>query len=1013
MFPRTRSISAAALLVAAALYLPGHVHADQDAAQGRVAGGAGNAARRTSNLYIVQMAEQPVVSNTGGVAGQPATKPNRGQKIDPLSAAVIGYAGYLDQRHDQALAGVGGARKVYDYHYSFNGFAAQLSDAQAEALRAAAGVLSVSKDEEVFADTSSTPTFLGLNAPGGLWDQLGGTARAGDEIIVGVIDSGIWPESASFSDRTGTNGNGTKDGKLSYHHIPGWHGKCTPGEQFPASMCNQKLIGAQRFNAAWGGDAGVKAERPWEFASPRDYNGHGTHTSSTAAGNAGVATTGAAAAFGAINGMAPHARIAMYKGLWSTQDGSTASGFSSDLVAAIDQAVADGVDVINYSISGTQTNFLDPAQVAFLFAADAGVFVSASAGNSGPTVGTVAHPGPWLTTVAAGTHNRDGVGSVTLGNGATYTGASVATAVGPAPLIDATTAGLPGANADAVRLCFASIDNVVAGTPTPVLDPAKIAGKIVICDRGVNARVNKSLAVQEAGGIGMILVNVTPNSINADFHSVPSVHLRDTDRAAVKAYAATAGPTATINQSTIVFTAPAPFTATFSSRGPLQAGGGDLLKPDVIAPGQDILASVAPPGNGGRNFNLYSGTSMSAPHVAGIAALLKELHPDWSPMMIKSALMTSAGDVLDGANTNSAVIFRQGAGHIRPNNAADPGLVYDSGFNDWLAFLCGTTNGVSPAACNALAGLGYSFDPSDLNVASIAIGDLAGVQTVTRRVTNVGTSTATYNSSVTGMAGITVAVTPASLTIQPGKTKSYTVTFTRTTATLSSYTGGQLTWSDGLHNVRSPLVIRPVALAAPAQLSSNGAPINYAVKFGYTGPFTATARGLIAAVTNTGNITDDPGDSFSPAGPGVVAIPVTIPAGTTYARFSLFNADVPAGSDIDLYVFKGATQIGASGGGTSDEEVNLLNPAAGTDYTVYVHAFNVTGTVNFKLFSWLLGSASAGNMAVTAPATATVGGTGTIGLTFSSLTPGTKYLGSVAYSGSAGLPNPTIVRVDP
>jgi peptidase inhibitor I9 len=271
MFPRPRSIAAAVFLTAAVLYPPGHVGADQDEARDRVAGGPGNAARRTSNLYIVQMAEQPVVSYTGGIAGQPATRPNRGQKIDPLSAAVIGYAGYLDQRHDQALAAVGGARKVYDYHYSFNGFAAELSDAQAQALQSAAGVLNVSKDEEQFADTSSTPTFLGLDAPAGFWDQLGGTARAGDEIIVGVIDSGIWPESASFSDRTGTNGNATRDGKLSYHQIPGWHGKCTPGEQFPASRCNQKLIGAQRFNAAWGGDAGIKEKLPWEFASARDY----------------------------------------------------------------------------------------------------------------------------------------------------------------------------------------------------------------------------------------------------------------------------------------------------------------------------------------------------------------------------------------------------------------------------------------------------------------------------------------------------------------------------------------------------------------------------------------------------------------------------------------------------------------------------------------------------------------------------------------------------------------------
>jgi hypothetical protein len=144
----------------------------------------------------------------------------------------------------------------------------------------------------------------------------------------------------------------------------------------------------------------------------------------------------------------------------------------------------------------------------------------------------------------------------------------------------------------------------------------------------------------------------------------------------------------------------------------------------------------------------------------------------------------------------------------------------------------------------------------------------------------------------------------------------------------------------------------------------------------------------------------------------VTAIPVTIPAGTTYARFSLFDANVSPASDIDLYVYKGTTFLGTSQGGTAAEEVNLLNPAAGSDYIVYVHGFAVPGTANFTLFSWLLGSAAAGNMSVSAPAAATTGASGAIDLTFSGLAPATKYLGSVSYTGSAGLPNPTIVRVD-
>jgi len=977
----------------------------------------GQAKERANSVYVVQMSADPVVAYKGNIRGYRATKPGKGQKINPNDPHVANYVGYLDARHADALAAIGGGRKLYDYRFTYNGFAAELTEEQAAAIARAPGVLAVSKDELHHAVTSSTPAFLGLDAPGGLWDQLGGEGSAGEDIIIGDVDSGIWPESLSFSDRTGLNGNATKDGKLSYHQIPGWHGKCTPGEAFNASMCNQKLIGAQWFNAAWGGDAGIDAERPWEFNSVRDYNGHGTHTASTAGGNHGVPATGAAAVFGPISGMAPRARIAAYKALWSLQDASQASGFTSDLVAAIDQAVADGVDVVTYSISGSTTDFLEPVQVAFLFAADAGVFVAAAAGNSGPTTGTVNHAGPWLTTVAAGTHNRSGTGSVTLGNGVTYSGASVATPVGPAPLIDSTAAGLAGANPVFVALCYAAIDN----GGTPVLDPAKVAGKIVVCDRGVTARVNKSLAVLEAGGIGMVLVNTSPSSLNADFHSVATVHLADTDRAAVKAYAATPGATAKINQATVVYSEPAPFTASFSSRGPLLAGGGDLLKPDVIAPGQDILAAVAPPGNGGRLFDLFSGTSMSTPHVAGLAALLKNLHPTWSPMMIKSALMTTGYDVLDGGtpapNTNPVLIFRQGAGHVKPNSAADPGLVYNAGFNDWLAFLCGTTAGVSPSTCSTLVGMGHSTDPSNLNVASIAIGDMAGIQTVTRKVTNIGSGPVTYTASSTGMTGFTVVISPSSLALNPGQTKSFTVTFTRTTATLNAYTGGQLTWTDGSHNVRIPMVVRPVALAAPASVSGTGGPISYNVRFGYTGSFSAIARGLVPAVAFGGTVADDPGNSFSPGGPGTVSFDVVVPAGTTHARFSLFDANVSPASDLDLYVYRGTTGtaplVGASGGSTSAEEVNLLNPVAET-YRVWVHGFSVPapGPTSFTLFSWVLGSAAAGNMTVTAPASATLGSTGAINLTFSGLSAATKYLGSVAYGGAAGMPNPTIVRVD-
>jgi subtilisin family serine protease len=833
-------------------------------------------------------------------------------------------------------------------------------------------------------------TNTGLRSPG-----------PGEDIVIGIIDSGIWPEQASFSDRDAKN-------RFTYNPLRGWTVACMTGEQWTAANCNRKLVTARYFNAAWGGNAGIEALRPWEFTSPRDYNGHGTHTASTAGGNYGVATSGPAAVFGPISGIAPRARIAAYKALWSTQDASTASGQTADLVAAIDQAVADGVDVINYSVSGTQTNFADPVEIAFFFAADAGIFVAASAGNSGPTASTVAHPSPWLTTVAAGTHNRSVQGSVTLGNGATYTGASVAAGVGPAPLINADVAGLPGADPGKVNLCYAAVDN----GGVPVLDPAVVAGKIVVCERGATARVNKSLAVQEAGGVGMILINPTPNSLNADFHVIPSIHLQNTDKAAVEAYAATPGATATINPASFDYNTPAPFTASFSSRGPLRAGAGDLLKPDLIAPGQDILAAVAPPGAGGLLFNLYSGTSMSSPHVAGLAALLMDKFPTWSPMMIKSALMTTASDVLDGPNTNPSVIFSQGAGHVVPNDAVNPGLVFNSDANDWLAFLCGTTTAVNLSTCTALSGAGYSFDPSDMNVASIAIGALPGAQTVTRTVTNVG-QRGTYHYSVSGLAGIDVSVNPPTFNLQRNRSQELEITLTRTSAALNAYVGGYITWSNGKHDVRIPVVVQPVALGAPTQVSGPATGFSYEVGFGYDGPFTADPRGLVAAVTTNGTVADDPTDgACSLTAPNAQQHSVVIPAGTTYARFSLFDDFTDGDDDLDLCVFRGATLVGSSGTGTSAEEVNLLNPTA-ANYTVVVHGWGTDGPdANYTLFHWLLGSTAAGNMTVTEPATAVTGTTGTIDLAFSGLAPTTKYLGSVVYGGSSGMPNPTIVRVD-
>jgi hypothetical protein len=951
-----------------------------------------NPAKVKAGVYIVQLAENPVVAYEGGISGLRATKPPKGQKINPNSSAVRKYATYLDSRHNAVLNAVGaGSGKIYDYRYAINGFAAVLTPAQVEKLQAQPGVLRVWNDELRRAATENSPGFLGLtDSEVGLRAKLG---LKGEDIVIGVIDSGIWPEHPSFSDQTDLADRPGSSGKRTRAYGPppsDWYGTCQSGEQWSQDDCNYKLIGARYFLDGYG-HHGIIAH---DYKSARDADGHGSHTASTAGGNEGVQATLFGVNRGVISGMAPRARLAVYKALWN--DGS---GYESDLAKAIDAAVADGVDVINYSIGSDAPGFLAADDIAFLFAADAGVFVATSAGNAGPGAGTIGSPSadPWVITVGASTQNRTFQGSVTLSNGPTFSGPSVTGSTGMLPLVDSVSAGS--------ELCLVG-----------ELDPAVVAGKIVLCKRGVNARVDKSLAVLMAGGAGMVLYNAADTqSLNADSHWVPSVHITFTDGSAVKAYIDANLGTATARiTGGVRTTIPAPWMADFSSRGPNLAAP-DIIKPDITAPGVNILAANTPTpslGATGQLFQVLGGTSMSSPHIAGIGALLKEEHPDWTPAMIKSALMTTAyQDVLKEDGATPADPFDKGAGHVAPNPAVDPGLVYDAGILDYLAFLCGSSSAVGPNTCAALASLGYPFDPSDLNLPSIGIHSLAGIQTVTREVTNVGSEAATYTASWT-LPGIDVTVTPGSLTLPAGGSAAFEVTFTRTAAPLGEYVFGELVWSDGVHSVRSPIVVRPVPIAAPAQVSGSGDPISYDVTFGYTGAFSASARGLIPAVSTPGSVVDDPTNTFSPDGPGVTAHVVAIPPGTNYARFSLFDDFTDGSDDLDLYVYFGNNLVGSSGSGTSAEEVNLTNPVPG-DYTVYVHGWQTDGAeANYTLFTWLLDTVDAGNMTVSAPSSAVTGASGTISLSFSGLVTATKYLGSVAYSDGANEIGSTIVRVD-
>jgi hypothetical protein len=701
-------------------------------------------------------------------------------------------------------------------------------------------------------------------------------------------------------------------------------------------------------------------------------------------------------------------------------------------VAAIDQAVADGVDVINYSIGSSAATLDSPDDIAFLFAARAGIFAATSNGNDGPDPETTGSPAsvPWVTSVGASTQDRTFEGAVELGSGATFTGVTLTGGTDMLPIVDAADLEPPAGyeddgnpDTDDTELCF------VGALPSDA-----VSGKIVLCARGTNARVAKSEAVFEADGAGMVLYNTVANdTLNTDNHFVPSVHVDLAAGTAIKAYIdGTNAPTARIHAGQAVDDPSAPDMAAFSSRGPNSAAP-DIIKPDVTAPGVNILAgNTATPflGAPGELFQAISGTSMASPHVAGIGALLVQAHPDWTPAMIKSALMTTAHQDVDKEDgTTPADPFDMGAGHIVPTPANDPGLVYDTGYNAYVAFLCGTTDIVDPASCQILEDRGFSDEPSDLNLASIGIGELAGSQTVTRTVTNVGAA-GTYTATVEAPLGVSVAVEPSSLELAAGESGSFEVTFTTEAgAEYDEWVFGSLTWSDGDHSVRSPLAVRPVELAAPTEVFGSGVEgsLSYDITFGFTGPFDAQPAHLIPAAREAGHVDDDPSNdinialgtcdfgSFPFECTGITWHFVPTPAGTEHLRVSLFDDFTDGEDDLDLYVFgaDSGANVAGSGSGTSAEQADVFNPDE-SGYLVAVHGWATDETTggpgaNYTLFSWAVGTGTDTNLTVTAPATATLAESGTVEVAWSGLTADEKYLGAVVYS--AGNPGYTLVNI--
>lgn len=709
---------------------------------------------------------------------------------------------------DSSLNSVSDAPMLYSYTEVIHGYSARLDPAEAQLLERQPGVLSIQEDVKLELHTTRTPFFLGLEET---QDVIFANAirRSKSDVIVGVIDTGVSPESRSFDD----SGLGP---------VPKtWNGACEAGDNFNSSRCNRKLVGARFFCSGYEAANGP-VDPTVESRSPADDDGHGTHTASTAAGSPVAGANLFGLGSGTARGMAPRARVAAYKACWL--DGC----LTSDILAAFESAIADGVDVLSVSLGAAAVEYFnDPIAIGAFAATSRGIFVSCSAGNGGPFPSSLSNVAPWIATVGAGTIDRVFPAYVRLGNGKEFEGVSLyrggSSAASGVPLVYA---GSNGTSSDG-GLC-------TAGS----LVPNKVAGKIVVCNRGENRRAEKGLVVRDAGGVGMILANTELGEDDriADAHLIPTVAVGAAMGEAIKNYISSArNPTATVRfEETEVGVQPSPVVAAFSSRGPNSVTPG-ILKPDFIAPGVNILASWTrragptgmPEDKRRVGFNIISGTSMSCPHVSGLAALLKTAHPDWSPAAIRSALMTTAygtyrnGKPLeDAGNGMASTPFDHGSGHVDPVSGLDPGLVYDATVGDYTDFLCAT--GYSGKEIKMITKRDVSCGRAgkkpgiaDLNYPSFAVPfetasgkgeDKTTLVKYSRVVTNVG-KPATYRVSFSSQTkSVKMVVEPQVLSFSRMKEKkNYTVTFIASSMPSGTTGFGHLQWSDGKHNVHSPI----------------------------------------------------------------------------------------------------------------------------------------------------------------------------------------------------------------
>ncbi|KAI5433688.1 subtilisin-like protease Glyma18g48580 [Lathyrus oleraceus] len=745
--------------------------------------------------------------------------------LDDLDSATNSHYDLLASilgSHEKAKEAV-----MYSYNKHINGFAALLEDEEASKIEKNSNVVSVFLSKEYKLHTTRSWDFLGLEKDGGIsLDSAWWKARFGEDSIIANLDSGVWPEHVSFSG-------------IGYGPVPSkWRGNgvCEIDHFITSSnattFCNRKLIGARIFSKNY--EARYGNLNPANLTA-RDFIGHGTHTLSTAAGNFSPDVTIFGNGNGTAKGGSPRARVASYKVCWSKTD--VAGCHEADILEAFDHAINDGVDVISTSLGGSdpyvEALFTDGISIGAFHAVAKNVVVVCSAGNDGPGPRTVTNVAPWSFTVAASTIDREFVSQISIGGKHYIKGASLSKGLpsGPSKKI------YPMIHSIDARFLNATIQDARYCKPR-TLDPSKVKGKILVCTRlHETTSIAQGFEAALAGAVAVFVINDEKSGslLLAEPHPLPgaSMDANEDDDIDEREWFGKGGTDNNITRRMLAYMSasttytglkPAPIMAGFSSRGP-SAVQPLILKPDITAPGVNILAAYSlgtSPSNLPSDprripYNLQQGTSMSCPHVAGIVGLLKTLHPSWSPAAIKSAIMTTASR-LD--NTNQPIRdafdkistpFEYGSGHIQPNLATDPGLVYDLNTTDYLNFICASTH--SQNLLKFFNETSFTcpeyYNIENLNYPSITVYN-RGLNTIniTRTVTNVG-SPSTYVAQAQHPEEFKVYVQPNSLTFTKiGEKKTFHVILEVASVPPSGFpVFGSLRWTNGNHIVTSPIVI--------------------------------------------------------------------------------------------------------------------------------------------------------------------------------------------------------------